>query len=351
MKVFTGDSIGLLKGICLEKKRVVSTWRNLNRQKAIEKLSWGNVNEQKEILVATSDKTVEIIDVEDGNVVSTLKDYTHNGNFISIEGIESYIVTASSDGVIRYVNYAPDESKETCKKNFNASVSCVHTSPANKSIIAIGGREFDLHLYDLTSDKPLFKAKNISNDSVDLRCPVWVNRLIFLNDSGYHVAVGTGYHEIRRYDTRAQRKPVQRVNFGDLPITAISKLSEDKIIAGNSGGYMRTVEFRSKSKVLLTTRFRGSLGSIRAIAKHPELPYVVSAGLDRHLSLYSQANGRPLERIYLKQRLNDILFSSEGRLLVESNGGPEELLQKTFEEEEREELWNSMEKLVDAAQA
>jgi hypothetical protein len=53
----------------------------------------------------------------------------------------------------------------------------------------------------------------------------------------------------------------------------------------------------------------------------------------------------------LKQRLNDILFSSEGRLLVESNGGPEELLQKTFEEEEREELWNSMEKLVDAAQA
>ena len=59
---------------------------------------------------------------------------------------------------------------------------------------------------------------------LDLRVPVWVSDLGFVSQSNSQpvVAVGTRYHQIRLYDTKAQKRPVLNVEFQDLPIITVA---------------------------------------------------------------------------------------------------------------------------------
>lgn len=43
------------------------------------------------------------------------------------------------------------------------------------SFISVGGNEYDLELYNIESQKSLWKAKNLPHDKLDMRVPVWVN--------------------------------------------------------------------------------------------------------------------------------------------------------------------------------
>ena len=60
-------------------------------------------------------------------------------------------------------------------------------------------------------------------DKLQLRVPVWVTQISFVPevDSSSLVAVGTGHHQIRLYDTRAQRRPLYSQEFGDTVVTAM----------------------------------------------------------------------------------------------------------------------------------
>jgi ribosome biogenesis protein NSA1 len=66
---------------------------------------------------------------------------------------------------------------------------------------------------DLLSGE-LWRAKNVANDELSLRVPVHNTSLTFLSSSGektsngYHILAGTHSGAVRRYDTRAARKPV-----------------------------------------------------------------------------------------------------------------------------------------------
>ena len=64
----------------------------------------------------------------------------------------------------------------------------------------------------------------VQNDTLDLRVPVWIADLGFVSQSGSLpvVAVGTKYHQIRLYDTKAQKRPVLDVQFEDSPIMAVT---------------------------------------------------------------------------------------------------------------------------------
>jgi hypothetical protein len=58
----------------------------------------------------------------------------------------------------------------------------------------------------------VWRAKNVPNDELSLRVPVHHTALAFLggetNEKGAHLLAGTHVGAVRRYDTRAARKPV-----------------------------------------------------------------------------------------------------------------------------------------------
>lgn len=75
-------------------------------------------------------------------------------------------------------------------------------SPFNKQdgkvLIATGGKENDLKVWDLNnlSEKkdPIFKAKNLPDNWVLLREPVWVMSIDFLDAN--RVVVGTAHNQV-----------------------------------------------------------------------------------------------------------------------------------------------------------
>lgn len=70
----------------------------------------------------------------------------------------------------------------------------------------------------------------VPNDFLDLQVPIWVCDLGFLPSQGSHskVVVGTGYHQVRLYDTKAQRRPVLSLDFGESPISALAVTDDEK---------------------------------------------------------------------------------------------------------------------------
>lgn len=57
--------------------------------------------------------------------------------------------------------------------------------------------------------------------------------------------------------------------------------------------------------------FKGNTGSIRDIAMHPTMNVVATVGLDRIMRVFDTESRQQLHRVYLRQRLNCVLFSSE----------------------------------------
>jgi ribosome biogenesis protein NSA1 len=42
-----------------------------------------------------------------------------------------------------------------------------------------------------------------------------------MNADGQKVAVGTAYHQLRLYDTKAQRRPILQLDVGEHPIRSL----------------------------------------------------------------------------------------------------------------------------------
>ena len=65
-------------------------------------------------------------------------------------------------------------------------------------LVATGGKENDLKVWDInnlgTKKEPLFRAKNLPDNWIQLREPVWVMCVNFLDP--HRIVVGTAYHQV-----------------------------------------------------------------------------------------------------------------------------------------------------------
>lgn len=119
----------------------------------------------------------------------------------------------------------------------------------------------------------------------------------------------TGHHQIRLYDTRAQRRPIHSIEIGDRPFTRCCASPDDNLlIVGDTTGRVTRVDLRV---LRMTGVFKGAAGAIRDIAIHLSGRYVATAGLDRIMRVYDMETREQMHRVYLRQRLNCVLFSAE----------------------------------------
>ena len=100
-------------------------------------------------------------------------------------------------------------------------------------------------------------------------------------------------------------------------MTSLCQIDSNRIILGDSAGYMHTLDLRrisnkhGRSISANVGRFNGPAGSVRKIVKHESLPIVACVGLDRMLRTYDVNTRKQLDCVYLKQRLNCMLFCTD----------------------------------------
>jgi ribosome biogenesis protein NSA1 len=81
--------------------------------------------------------------------------------------------------------------------NVGSNISCIKKSPFDDNIIATGGKDNDLKVWNISNEpekRNVFRAKNVADNWVLLREPVWVMCIDFLSEN--KIVIGTAHHQV-----------------------------------------------------------------------------------------------------------------------------------------------------------
>ncbi|KAK7110824.1 WD repeat-containing protein 74-like [Littorina saxatilis] len=315
--VFVGAETGLLKGLQTAER----SWQNLNsvadtnRSREITCLCWGE-DDKAELCAGLRDNCVLTFDASGTSAKESGPFFGASGHMKCVAKFEERFLSGFSEGMVALWSGDGDE-EDAVKIQTGDNLWAMAQCASERSLIATGGKENPLKLWDLNKpDTPVFVSKNVKNDWLNLRVPVWVSRIQFLSDNR-RVVTGTGHNQVRVYDPKSsQRRPVIDFNFLTYPVTGLSvcPLRDDQVIVGNTYGDMGLLDLRKQRTVQL---YKGFAGGITDIQCHSTAPVVVSCGIDRYVRVHDIESKALLDKFYLKSRLNCLLLSDEWPLKEE----------------------------------
>ncbi|RLU16853.1 hypothetical protein DMN91_010921 [Ooceraea biroi] len=158
-------------------------------------------------------------------------------------------------------------------------------SRVQKNIIATGGLENRLKLFDLEKRTLIFSEKNLSHDWLELRIPIWISDLNFL-------------------------PATQQIVTADEALTCLCITpAERHIIVGSGKGRMNLVDLRKSGTILNT--YKGFAGGVTGVACSMSNPYVASVSLDRYLRIHHVDTKEVLKKIYLTSKLTCLVVRSD----------------------------------------
>ncbi|RHY27588.1 hypothetical protein DYB32_006677 [Aphanomyces invadans] len=343
MRVIVGDETGLVKNVALEAATATMlTGTAQGRSKSARYLAWSD----KDVVVARTNGDVDCVGINGGSPWS----FTREGSPVGMGVVAEYgsIVRCNTAGRVEVVH--PLHVKPNPPAfNVGNDIHTLRVNPFASNVIAIGGKERDMNVWDLQTQQAVFKAKNVTHDNLDMRVPVWVKAITFLpptsaaggSESGHRLVVGTAYHQIRIYDTSAKRRPVLETSFGEHPITSLV-VQDHRVMFGDTAGNVNAIDMRTFKHL---GRYHGPVGSIRDMALHPTLPYVASVGLDRMVHVHHIEARKAVHTYYAKQRLNAVLFTDEGVKAAPIAAVPaaEDVVEDMVSDDEDDEAYEGLE--------
>lgn len=334
--VWVGAESGALKAVNLRRKEAVNygVGPALGREAAVSVLSWGD--SEGEVLLGRSDRSVQRLDTRKGTLSSARSCPGGEGDFCGIAAHGRALITCVQSGLIKVWH---EDSAEDTELFAGGGLCRMRQDPTRPQRLGTAGKENGLKVWDLQQPGggPLFRAKNVPNDWLDLRVPIWDRDFCFVPGTE-QLLTCTAYGQVRLYDSATpRRRPVLQVTYGEGPLTALALApGGTSVVVGSARGDMAVIDLRQGR---LLKCLKGIAGSVRGLQCHPSLPLVASCGLDRFLRLHNLDDKRLLHKVYLKSRLNCLLLSSCQDL--EAEDAPPPAVKE--EEEDGDALWDSME--------
>lgn len=196
--VWLGSETGILKGVSVSRKQAFNfcNTSHLSRDQEVRALCWMDPS-QSELLVGSVDGNVKTFSTEKGEFTETrCCGDPADGCFVGLAAIGgSTVVTCAESGVLRV--WREDSSEPSTELDAGKNVCRMRQSPIHPNKVATGGKENGLKVWDLEiPEKPVFSAKNMRDDWLDLRRPHWVKDMAFIPDSDKLVTC-TGFHQVR----------------------------------------------------------------------------------------------------------------------------------------------------------
>ncbi|XP_059574483.1 WD repeat-containing protein 74 [Alligator mississippiensis] len=334
--VWVGAETGILKGVNLQKKQATNYTASgaLRRDEGVCAMCWGDPLES-EILVGCLDRSVKLFSTEKGKFTESRLCPGGEGPFRGLAVQDGSLITCVESGLLKVWH---EDSSEAAELQVGPGVCRMRQNPARPQCVGTGGKENALKVWDLQQpQEPIFRAKNVRHDWLNLRVPVWDRDLQFLPGSE-KIITCTGHHQVRVYDPSSpQRRPVLEVTYGEHPLTALSLApGANSVVVGSARGDVAVIDLRQGR---LLKCLKGFAGAVRGVQCHPTRPLVASCGLDRFLRLHGLDDKRLQHKVYLKSQLNCLLLTSREAWEDED---PDPAKAEEVKEEE-DELWAAME--------
>ncbi|KAI8866384.1 WD40 repeat-like protein [Ramicandelaber brevisporus] len=356
---------------------VVATWGEPSKARGVQKMAWGwlpsgDGENERVVLAARADGTVDFMSREDGSVLRTLSlvddMFTQSNDmvaprstapaaqkaprFIGLHSASSTgrVLTCTSTGILRCTSL--DDEQPSALWNLGDDLSCMKVCEKIPNIFAVGGKERELCLWDINAaspiaaingdasalenatktdmasngkhskkskkdrraahaaamsfcqplpgsalsspSKPYYLAKNVPNDHLDLRVPVWVTDIDFASDSDpTKVLISTGYGGVRLYDTKDQsNRPVLDIdNVSAKPISNICRSANngDLVYCADTEGHVAIVDIRmgTAANKRIVGQLKGYSGAATAMTTHPsDSSLLATVAADRFLRIH-----------------------------------------------------------------
>lgn len=330
MDCYVGATTGALKGAVLKD----NTFENLNEIKSLDPKSdevtsmiWSD-EQQTEILIARMNRDLQLFDIEQNELVSILTVTGGTGPIKGLHKVDEKILTCVESGELQVWD---DKSEVVSEWKCGPGVAVMRGSPENPEVVVTGGHKNLVKTWNVETGQQVWSARNVPPDMLGLEIPIMVTDARFIPGQNL-ILEATKVHEMRVYDPRAQRRPINKLSFMENPIMCTSLTNKsNQILAANSIGEMGLFDLRSKVHPMC--KFKGQAGSIRSIDGHPTMPLAASVGIDRFLRVHDLHTRKLIHKIYCKTRLNRVLLRNELSILNDRNSASSK---KEIDEDETE---------------
>lgn len=218
---------------------------------------------------------------------------------------KDFLIVGFENGQIEKISHKTSESS-TFKSGDH--IARLRSNPYNTNVFATGGkgRQNNLKIFDITTDKQVFISKNLPNDHLQLEVPIWDNDMGFLSENV--IATCSRYGYLRVYDVRKQRRPVLMYsNDKDnaLKFTTITIHGDNSIFTGSTMGELRMFDARNLKTFAHT--YKGCTGSISNVAVDEDGKHLISTSLDRYIRIHNVDSCAFLYQCYMKSKPTAVL--------------------------------------------
>ncbi|KAF8077995.1 hypothetical protein FPV67DRAFT_1402757 [Lyophyllum atratum] len=343
-RFLAGDELGNIKSVCYssdaggETKTATKTLHN-GASCAVQVLAVGPSSAGSQLLAAGfSDGTASAFSLEDSDALKEVQQWREtrlrdDHRYIGLEISEKGILSCTSNGALRLT--PSKRASEPVAPLLAALPARLHAwrMSLNQKSFAYGGNEVDLSLWDTeTAFSPpkqlsesehkkrkrdalfpgeVWRGRNVNNDSLGLRQPLRITSLTYLTPSSTsnHLAAGTDLGNVRRYDTRAARRPVSDWKVGKVGgIKAVEMgMSEHELFVSDHGYNFFALDLRNGK---VAYGYKGLSGTVTSVAPSPSI--LASTALDRYVRIHStfpppgqvgqqqEQKGEVLDKVYMK---------------------------------------------------
>ncbi|KDQ61054.1 hypothetical protein JAAARDRAFT_152067 [Jaapia argillacea MUCL 33604] len=365
---FTGDELGNIKSLSYSTTSKASAkptepitlhdGSSFGKEKAIQALAIGSTSAgEKLVSAACADGTVVLHEFNEGKLNRRYEwketRCKPGQKYVGLAISEQTVYSCTSNGALQSTSFSSlgDESLRHETASLPTRLCDWRLSADGKSF-AYGGDEVELSVWDTekafvapsisTSPPPssasskkrkrgdellpgeIWRAKNVPNDFLSLRQPVHVTSLTYLpssSSSHHNLLAGTMLGNVRRYDTRAGRRPVADWSsiskVGGIKVVEAG-FADHEVFVADQGCNMYAMDLRN-GRILYG--YRGIAGAITSIAPSPSL--MGSTSLDRFFRIHSthpppsapeqrqEERGDVVEKIYVKSIPTVVVWDQE----------------------------------------
>lgn len=278
----------------------------------------------------------------------------------------------------------------------NKEIEDFASNPNEAGVFAYGGKELDLKIIRLFSvgDKKITKkefekkdflkieevvdCKNVPNDHLDMRVPVWISKIKFFDNDddseGYRIITATRYGQLRLYDTSKRESPLNDFKINEKPLITLNFANEQqdeilvtdthKLVAKYTLSKIDPHGFKISSasagtiirptpKLLGKFSEGGNTGATFGVEFAFEEDLVAVGGLDRYLRVFDINTRKIVGKVYVGTQISDILFidaedeeeeeTEDGERKVQITSKKRKITTADLEESDEEEIWNQLE--------
>lgn len=241
-----------------------------------------------------------------------------------------------------------------------------------KYIVGYGGEENLVKLIavdpDFSKFTQIWEAKNVKNDKLDLRVPVWPTGLKFIEKYNtkvpeeekinFQFVTVTHWSHLGLYRTQHGRKPLQ---FRDLlpnrePLTLLELIGDNVTPLGN----LDTSDFKNFALVTADTKHnvfkfkvdgqlsskfgKGDITGASSFIGIQKQKYLLQGGLDRYARVFELSSSKTLAKVYVGSRVNFLKVVDEDEVIDKKETENSTEKRGLELEEDAEALWDQLDK-------